>query len=311
MRIERRQQSYHHQPLEDRDDITFDGLVITRFSRHAHIEDVHGKTIHCSIRSNIDSIVAGDRVVWQAEGQRNGIILSIYPRKSVLGRPDQSGKIRPVAANITQIIIVVASQPSISWALLDSYLVMAEYLNIHACIILNKTDLDLDGLQQDLLKLYEPLGYPLLFTNHMEGDNKPLQKMLNNHTSVFVGQSGVGKSSLISRIMPNDTSIPTGSISEHSLLGCHTTSNSTLYHIPTGGDLIDSPGVREFGLWHMQPSEIARGYREFQGYISQCKFRNCNHLDSPACAVINAVKNKLISQKRYENYVKISAQFKK
>ena len=139
-----------------------------------------------------------------------------------------------------------------------------------------------------------------------------LQAALNNQVSVFVGQSGVGKSSLIANILPEQSSkIQTGEISSSSNLGCHTTSNSCLYHLPTGGALIDSPGVRELGLWHMPASDIAACYREFRPYLSKCKFRNCNHRDAPGCALLDAVKNNNISHHRYENYVKIITQFAK
>jgi ribosome biogenesis GTPase / thiamine phosphate phosphatase len=305
-RIEK-QQWHHRQPSEiERDDTTSDGLVITRYSRHAHVEDSKGSSVHCAIRPNIDSLVAGDRVVWQAEGKNQGIIISRYPRETVLGRPDNKGHLRPIAANISQIMIVVAAKPEISWELLDSYLVMAEYLKLHPYIILNKVDLPCDDIRQALLKHYEPLGYPMLFTSQNASDQKLLQNSLNNQVSVFVGQSGVGKSSLILGILPHESArIQTGDISAHSELGCHTTSNSHYYHLPSGGAIIDSPGVRELSLWHMSGPELAKGYREFKPYLTQCKFRNCTHYDTPGCAITNAVKNKLISLKRYENYVKM------
>lgn len=311
-RIEKRQAHYRQQTELERDDLTSDGLVITRFSRHALIEDTNKKLFHCSIRPSIDSLVAGDQVVWQLESEQQGVVVSRYPRQSMLGRPDAYNQFKAVAANITQIMVVVAPEPEISWMLLDSYLVMAEFLHLQVSIILNKTDLPCDTLKQILLKQYEPLGYPLLFTHEKDNDNKYLQNALCNQVTVVVGQSGVGKSSLIARILPNEAiNIQTGLLSAHSNLGCHTTSNSRLYHIPTGGSLIDSPGVREFGLWDMPSTEIAKHFREFKPYISQCKFRNCNHRDAPNCAIQNAVKNKLISALRYENYVKISDQFNK
>jgi ribosome biogenesis GTPase / thiamine phosphate phosphatase len=307
-RIEKKHQMYRQQE-ENQDDILSDGLVLSRFSKHAHVEDKDGNTIHCSIRPSIDSLVAGDRVVWQAEGEHQGSIVSRHNRQSILGRPDINGNIKPIAANITQIIIVIAPLPEISWSLLDSYLVMAEHLKIHPYILLNKTDLGCDDIEKTLYKYYEPLGYPILLTNKTVEEDKALQKSLNNQINVLVGQSGVGKSSIIAKILPNESArISTGNISEHSNLGCHTTSNSKFYHLPNGGALIDSPGIRELSLWNMNASEIAKGYREFKQYIQQCKFRNCTHIDTPGCAIINAVKNKVIHQKRYENYVKMLQQ---
>ena len=311
-RIEKNQTKYRKQTDIESDGPLADGLVIRRFSRHAMIESLDGKRIHCSIRPNIDSLVAGDRVVWQAEGTRQGVVVSRYPRESVLGRPDKRGQLKPVAANISQIMIVVAPKPEISWPLLDSYLVMSESLHLKACIVLNKTDLPCDKLKQTLTKQYESLGYTVLCMSLNDKKNlKHLQTALDNHTSVFVGQSGVGKSSLISSVLPLETDIQTGAISLRTELGCHTTSSSCLYRLPTGGALIDSPGVREFGLWHMPAYDIARGYREFKPYLSQCKFRNCNHFDTIGCALIDAVNNNLITRNRYDNYVKIAQQFAK
>ncbi len=312
-RIEKKQHSYRQQAETGHPEATCDGLVIKRFSRHAQIEDVDGKRIHCSIRPTIDSLVAGDRIVWQAEGHNQGVVVSRYPRQSVLGRPDKQGEIKPVAANITQVLIVVAPKPEISWPLLDSYLVMAEYLNLPACIILNKTDLASDTLRNELLKSYSELDYCILFTGRDQSKGyKQLQSILNNQVSVFVGQSGVGKSSLIAQVLPDEPSeIQVAAISSKSELGCHTTSNSCFYHLPSGGALIDSPGVREFGLWHMPAAEIAKGFREFRPFLQHCKFRNCNHQNTPGCALTEAVKNKQITRQRYENYVKISTQFAK
>ncbi len=283
-----------------------EGLIITRYSRHAHVEDRTGHAIHCAIRSHITSLVAGDRVIWQPEGPSQGIILNVIPRQTVLARPDAQGQMRPIAANISQMMIVIAPAPPVSWLLLDSYLVMAETLQLQPYIILNKTDLDTDTIRKYLLEIYEPIGYPLLFTNIKSQDLSVLQKSLRQQTSVFVGQSGVGKSSLIMNLLPHEADkIKTGALSVQSQFGCHTTSNSHLYHIPSGGDLIDSPGVREFSLWTMPQSSVAAGFREFKPYISQCKFRNCTHHNTPNCAVIHAVKSHQISLKRYENYVKI------
>lgn len=300
-------QHHSHHPRHHFDDKTgCEGLVITRYSRHAHIEDQQGHAIHCAIRSHITSLVAGDRVYWQPEGPAQGIILEVLPRKTVLNRPDTQGHLKPIAANISQIMIVIAPLPLVSWLLLDSYLVMAETLQLQPYIILNKTDLETASLQQYLLQHYEPLGYPTLFTNIKSQDLNLLQKSLRQQTSVFVGQSGVGKSSLIARLLPEKADkIKTGNLTHHSQFGCHTTSNSHLYHLSCGGDLIDSPGIRELSLWSLPPTTVASGFREFRPYLSQCKFRNCTHHDTPNCAVVQAVKSQQISLKRYENYVKI------
>ncbi|QEY50302.1 small ribosomal subunit biogenesis GTPase RsgA [Legionella longbeachae] len=307
-RIEKIQQDYHQHKKSDA--ALIEGLVITRFSKHVEVEDNEGNHIRCSIRPNLETLVAGDKVIWQMEGKNQGVVVSLYPRSSLLAKPTSAGLKKPVAANITQLVIVIATKPETSWPLLDSYLVMAETLQLHAVILLNKTDLPCEPLKEQLFGHYDNLNYPILLMNqHSSTGLEQLKQVLNHQISVFVGQSGVGKSSLIARILPHEQNIATKELSEISELGQHTTSNSRYYHLPSGGALIDSPGVREFSLWHIDMSEIARGYIEFRPYLSQCKFRNCTHKDTPHCAIIHAVTKGLISTKRYENFIKLCAQY--
>lgn len=308
-RIEKIQRHYHEHK-EHHADLS-DGLVMTRFSKHVEIEDTHGKILRCSIRPNLETLVAGDNIVWQPQGKNQGVVVSLYPRQSVLTKPTHSG-LKPIAANITQMIIVIAPKPEISWPLLDSYLVMAELLQLHPIILLNKTDLPCDLIKEELVKNYQPLNYSILFMNkNLLESMHQLEQILNHQTSVFVGQSGVGKSSLISNILPHEQNISIGALSEISELGRHTTSNSRYYHLPCGGALIDSPGVREFCLWHIDATEIAHGYREFKCHLSQCKFRNCTHKDTPSCAIIKAMNEGAISSRRYENFIKLCTQYAK
>jgi ribosome biogenesis GTPase len=289
-----------------------DGLVITRYSRHVEIEDEQGTRIRCSIRPNLEVLVAGDRIIWQPEGNGQGVVVSLYPRGSILARPTATGIKKPVAANITQLIIVIAAKPEISWPLLDSYLIMAETLKLHAIILLNKTDLDCDLIKNRLRKDYQPLNYPIIMVSKNTPDSLiELKKALNHQVSVFVGQSGVGKSSLIAGILPHEQDIATSAISIGSELGKHTTSNSRYYHLPSGGALIDSPGVREFSLWDVEPSTIVQGYKEFAPYVSRCKFRNCTHSNTPHCALIAALEQGEIAQSRYDNFIKLCTQYSK
>ncbi|HAU1151641.1 TPA: ribosome small subunit-dependent GTPase A [Legionella pneumophila] len=308
-RIAKIQKNYH-ESMGNHSDNLADGLVITRFSRHAEIEDNEGERILCSIRPNLDTLVAGDRVIWQIEGEKQGVVVSLYPRESVLARSSQKGLKKPVAANITQLVVVVAPKPEISWPLLDSYLIMAEILQLHVVIVLNKIDLTCQTLQERLTTDYQSLNYPVIMASNQIPDTAvPLKQALNNQISVFVGQSGVGKSSLISSLLPHEQNIAIDKISMVSELGKHTTRNSRYYHLPSGGALIDSPGVREFSLWDIDCSTIAQGYKEFKPYLSQCKFRNCTHIDTPQCAIIDALNKGKISTQRYENFIKLCTQF--
>lgn len=307
-RIKNAQDAYQEDNILS-DSLT-DGLVITRFSKHVEIEDAEGNRIFCSIRPNLDILVAGDRVIWQPEGASQGVVVSIYPRASMLARPTYKGLKKPVAANITQLIIVVAPKPEISWPLLDSYLIMAETLKLHAVILLNKTDLPCTKIKEQLITDYLKLNYPIVrVTKENPESFEDLKKVLSHQVSVFVGQSGVGKSSLISGILPHETDITTNAISIGSELGKHTTSNSRYYHLLNGGALIDSPGVREFSLWDVDANTIAQGYVEFKPFINQCKFRNCTHVDTPYCALLAALKEGLISANRYDNFIKLRLQY--
>jgi ribosome biogenesis GTPase len=223
------------------------GLVITRSTNKAVIESESSEIIKCSIRRNIDSLSSGDKVIWQSSEQSN-VILARLERSSVLGRPDQRGNIRAIAANVDQMIIVCAPLPEVSYLLIDSYLVAASYLGIEPVIVFNKVDLNHSNELQDL---YQSLDYKVLTTKaHQKQTLAPLVEAMKDKTSVFIGQSGVGKSSLINTLIPNVTP-QTQTISEHSQLGKHTTSASYLYHLPNGGDIIDSPGIREFSLWNI------------------------------------------------------------
>lgn len=293
----------------DQIDDCYDGLVISRFGRHAEVEHPELGRIHCAIRPNIHSLVAGDNIIWQPSEKGQGVIVSCYPRTSVLGRADRRGQVKPVAANVTQLIIVIAVKPEMSWQLLDSYLVVAENLNLAATIVLNKADLPSQSIISVLNECYLPLGYPIL---HISKQDKPtflpLHQSLNQQINVFVGQSGVGKSSLISEVLPHEKDILTGDISLQSELGCHTTSNSRLYHLPAGGALIDSPGVREFKLGKIPKEDIIYGFRECRPLVQACKFRNCTHIATPGCALIESVKSGVVSSKRYESLLNLISQ---
>jgi ribosome biogenesis GTPase len=283
-----------------------DGLVITRFGKQAEIQRADGGHQHCTLRPHLTDVVAGDRIGWQPSTEALGVITHVYPRDSELARVTPRGVKKTIAANITQLAIVVATQPEIAWDLLDSYLVMAELLAINACIVFNKSDIQPWTQYAQLQAIYAPLHYPIIVTSiRQTAGTQALAAQLAQHTTVFVGQSGVGKSSLIKHLLPHEQSIQTGALSTHTALGRHTTSSTTWYPIPTGGALIDSPGIREFSLAHLGTQPIPQGFREFRPYLGQCKFRNCEHLTSPGCAILAAINNHLISPSRHKSYARM------
>lgn len=282
------------------------GLVLARFAKRADIEDEEGKRYVCTIKPELHSLVCGDWILFEPEGTSQGKILSIYPRTSLLARTRFREK-KSVAANITQLVIVLAPKPAITWPLLDSYLIIADNLSIHPLIILNKTDLPCEAEKHMLNTDYQSLGYNILYTKKNDpACHEQLLRRLRDTVSVFVGQSGTGKSSLIAALLPHENLV-TAPIAALAELGKHTTSNTRYYHLPTGGALIDSPGVRAFSLDDMQCTDIAQGYREFRPYLSLCRFRNCTHENSPGCAIIKAVEQGAISASRYHNFLQLRA----
>ncbi|RXK33945.1 ribosome biogenesis GTPase RsgA [Arsenophonus endosymbiont of Bemisia tabaci Asia II 3] len=295
-----------------------DGLVISRFGQHADIETNEGDIQRCNIRRTIHSLVTGDRVIWRPALHQhsnikvNGVIEAVYERTSVLTRPDYYDGLKPITANINQAIIVSAIFPQLSFNIIDRYLVACETLNIAPMIILNKIDLLNKENRKEIskaIKLYHNIGYVVLeVSSHSNEGIDTLIENLIGKISIFVGQSGVGKSSLINNLLPdNKEKILINQVSDNSGLGQHTTTTARLYHFAKGGDLIDSPGIRAFGLWHLTKEQITKGFVECRQYLGYCKFRDCKHLDDPGCALQQAVIAGKIAKSRFENYHRILA----
>jgi ribosome biogenesis GTPase len=263
------------------------------------------------LRQHLGSCVSGDHVVFRLDQQGNGVVEAIKPRTSELTRPTPHAGIKTIVANVEQVFVVVAPLPDYSSLILDRYLVACELAQIPAHIVLNKTDL-LDAQQQTYfeqqLNIYRSIGYLCFSANCTEGFGiDQLLPQMSGKRSILVGQSGVGKSSLINRLLPNVQAI-TGGVSENSRLGTHTTTASRLYFLPDNGWIIDSPGVREFGLSHINPERLIDGFIELKPHAGECKFRNCRHLNEKGCAIITAANEGKITHQRLENYQKIYQQ---
>lgn len=264
-----------------------------------------GSVWRCHTRTNLELLVTGDRVKWQADPNTGlGIITAIHDRSSLLTRPDRYHKVKPVAANISLIVIVFAPLPEPSHMLIDRYLVACEDANIPTLLVLNKIDLikENDSIHT-LVNEYKALGYEIMLTQS-DGDLEPLKARLDGETVAFVGQSGVGKSSIINTIVPN-ASQKTNIISENSALGQHTTTSTRLISFGENGALIDSPGIREFGLWHLTENAVYHGFPEISPLIGSCQFRNCTHKNAKNCALEKAAQTGEILPRRLESFLRL------
>lgn len=306
-RRRRKMEERAEQALEDADeDASHPGRVITRHGQNLAVADEQGNLLHCLFRQNIGHVVCGDRVVWQPTSPGEGVVTAILERDTALVRPNFSGEEKPLAANITQLVVVLAPEPLPSQYLVDQYLVAAENIGVKAVIALNKCDLmdeEATANFEATFGHYANIGYPMArISAKLAQGLDPLLERLKDETSILVGQSGVGKSSLINALLP-DLNIQVGKLSEASRLGRHTTSTTSFYTLPNGGHLIDSPGVRSFRFGQMTRQQLELGFKEFGDYLGSCRFSDCSHDKEPGCALREAVEQKAIHPDRLSNFL--------
>lgn len=285
------------------------GLIVGRFGQHADVRTASDEVVRCHIRRTVEGVVCGDKVMFrkskEAGSAIGGVVELVEPRTSLLTRPDYYDGIKEVAANIDQIFIVSSIKPALSTNIIDRYLVASEDVGITPIILINKMDLLDEKNRPEVEQIadnYRQIGYDviLLSCKSLEG-LELLTQSLHQRVNIFVGQSGVGKSSLVNALLPEAQEI-TNVISEQSGLGQHTTTSAKLLRLACGGELIDSPGVREFGLWHLADDKVTWGFKEFRDYIGGCKFRDCKHADDPGCLIRDAVEGGAIHSFRFDNY---------
>ncbi len=284
------------------------GRVVASHGRDARVLDESGLLVHCRLHGRRLAVVCGDRVRWlpgPTEGGA-GTIVETLPRATLLSRISARGTAEPVAANLTQLVAVVAPVPAPDFGLCDRYLAAAEWAGLDACVVANKDDLPAGALGATLEE-YGRIGYPVLRSSRQGNEGiDALRAQLAGRTSVLVGQSGVGKSSLTNRLVPG-VEAAVDEVSRASENGRHTTSTASLYALPSGGELIDSPGVRDFSPPLPAARDVAGGYREIAAEAAQCRFRDCLHRREPGCAVAAAVAAGDIAMRRLDSYRQLLA----
>lgn len=295
--------------------------VISHHGRQLFAETKSLEKIKCKIRQNLGDIACGDYVLIQQEidsgGSQQYVVVAIKERNNMLVKTGFAGAIKPVAANIDQVVIVTSLKPKPNPYLIDRYLVAAENLPSKALIIINKIDL-LDDIAQsykykkivdELTDIYQNIGYRVICTSMKQDTGvSEITEALANRTSILVGLSGVGKSSIVKKILPleeikiGETSLSTGE-------GKHTTTVSALYHLENNGIIIDSPGVRDFTPINNSIEEISNGFVDIRQLIGRCKFTNCSHTNEPGCAIKRSVADEVTNSLRFENYLRMSDEF--
>jgi len=279
------------------------GTVIAAHGRH-YLVQADSQLLQCVTRGKKSDVAVGDQVSLGRTSANQGVIEEILPRATLLYRSDQF-KSKLLAANVTQMFIVVATEPSFSDDLISRALVAAEAAGVAAHLVLNKIDREaMLGKARERLALYGGLGYPIHEVS-AKGDPEAtvakLAPLLQGQSTILLGQSGMGKSSLINLLVP-DAEIAVREISVALDTGKHTTTFTRLYQVDEQTTVLDSPGFQEFGLYHLTEGMLERAFRDFAPHLGDCRFYNCHHLSEPGCAILAAVENGEIHPMRHELY---------
>ena len=286
------------------------GRIVAAYGREYEVRVDSGGLLMCSPRGKKSLYACGDEVDVVASTESQGVINALRPRRSLLYRADLF-KEKLIAANVTQVVIVAATEPGFNDELLMRCLCAVDSQNLEGVIVLNKCDLG-THLQRgrDVLAPFAKLGHPVLELSAQEGDLEFLRRRLAGHVSLLVGQSGMGKTTLINALIP-DTDAKTGIVSDVLMSGKHTTTHARWYDLPGGGALIDSPGLQAFGLAHLSAEQIEAGFREFRPLRGQCRFRDCQHDREPQCAYRAALVAGEIDARRFQVFMTLLAEHRK
>lgn len=280
------------------------GRVSAVHGRHYRVEGVDGQRYECVTRGKKGGIACGDGVEISLTSPGHGAIERTLERRNLLYRSDRF-RSKLLAANVDHVFVVVAAVPTPDFTLMNRCLVACDAAGIPATLVVNKADLPESADLLERLARYTSLGHPVLKLSALS-DSSPLARELAG-TSILIGASGVGKSTLINALVP-EAEIATQAISEALDTGRHTTTHTRLYHIGQGTAIIDSPGMQEFGLAHLDSTQLPGAFPEFARYIGQCRFYNCRHLKEPGCAILDAVAHGDILEERWRVYRDLSAE---
>lgn len=287
--------------------------VIVSYGSHGVVQPEGADPVPCHFRRRVGRPFCGDRVHIAPADDGSWVVEEVLERRNRFMRADGRGRPQVIAANLDRVIVTIAHRPLPSRDLLDRYLVAVHSLDLEPVIVVNKVELEVDdgdagALTLERLDAYRALGYDVAETSCKGPPGvDALAPLVTGRTSILVGQSGVGKSSLITRLVP-DRDIQTGALSAVTGKGTHTTTTTIRYELPGGGFLVDSPGVWEYGLWRLDPRLIAAGFREFAPFAEACRFNDCRHDSEPGCAVKAAVADGVIADWRHAGYLRLLAQ---
>lgn len=287
--------------------------VIVSYGSHGVVEVDDEPPVPCLFRRRVGRPFCGDRVLIAPTDDGAWVVEAVEPRQNQFMRADGRGRPQVIAANLDRVVVTIAHRPLPSRDLLDRYLVAVHSLDLEPVIVVNKAELPPDPTEAGAdtlqrLDAYRALGYDVAQTSCKGPPGvDELEPLVSGLSSILVGQSGVGKSSLVSALVP-DREIQTGALSTVTGKGTHTTTTTIRYDLPGGGHLLDSPGVWEYGLWRLEPETIAAGYREFAPFLGQCRFNDCRHDSEPGCAIKAAVAAEEIAPWRHASYLRLLAQ---
>jgi ribosome biogenesis GTPase len=281
------------------------GQVIAAFGRQYLVETDEREFLRCVTRGKQGGLVCGDRVVAALTGPGEGVVEAVAPRRSLFQRAAPH-RAKPIAANATQVAVVVAGEPSFSEELVYRAIAAAEHEHMHCLVVINKADLvePTRAAAARLAPLAEA-GYPVVALAALE-DVAPLRARLKGESTVLVGQSGMGKSTIVNALVPG-ANIETREISKFLDSGRHTTTHARLYHLAPDTAIVDCPGLQDFGLAHLSRAGIEHGFPELRPFLGACRFSDCSHRSEPGCAIVAAANAGRVHPRRMELLLRILA----